>query len=101
MADVDVRLNPAAIAALGSEPGMRREIDRAADGMAGLAAAGAPKDTGRAAASIEGRPSTEDADAYDVSWDSSGYYLIFHEGGTAYVPAQHFLRHAFETYIHV
>lgn len=101
MADVDFRPDQAAIRGLEGDPAVQRETARAAEGLAELAAAGAPKETGRGAASIEATGSTVDQLAHDVSWDVDHYYLIFHEDGTKYVPAQRFLRHAYETYIHV
>lgn len=101
MADnVTVRLDRAAIRALGTDPNMRRYILDAGRGFAQRAAALAPKATGAGAASIRGDISAQDPSAADVSWDHDRFYMIFHEDGTRHIAGRHFMRTTLESYIH-
>lgn len=92
-------MDRAAIRQLEHAPFVAAEVLDAGRGLAARAAAAAPKRTGAGAASIQPYPSAT-PDAVDVSWSQRHFYLIFHEDGTRYLPAQHFLLDAFESYIH-
>lgn len=102
MPDIDLRLDHRALAALGWEPGVRREVHRAGRGMANLADRGAPNETGLLDLEIDSRPSASAKQAVgyteDISWTDRAYYGIFHNDGTKYVPARRFLEYAFRTY---
>ena len=98
MPDVTVKLDEAQIRAIEGDPETRAEVLRAADGMAELARQGAPRRTGRGAASIRGTVSADDPDAVDVSWSHQYEYMINHEFGFRDHPGRHFLSRAFETY---
>lgn len=101
MADeVTVRMDPAQIRAIETDPGTRRDTLAAARGFARHAATLAPKRTGAGAASIGPFPAGDDQSASDVSWDQQHFYMIFQEDGARDVPGRHFLRTTFETYIH-
>lgn len=73
----------------------------AGEGMARMAAAAAPKRTGRGAASIGASPSASTPTAVDVSWDQAYFYMGFQESGTSRLAARRFLQSAFERYIYL
>jgi HK97 gp10 family phage protein len=98
-ADVTVNLDRAAIKALETDEFTVREILDAGQAFARRAAADAPKRTGAGAGSIAPWPSAERG-AVDVSWSQEYPYMIFQEDGTVHVPARHFLRNAYETFVH-
>ena len=98
-----VRLDRAAIAALGNDLAAAEETVRAAEGVAALARADAPKRSGDGARSIRPWPGRDQRGPYaDVSWDDDHYYMSFHEDGTSRGhKAQHFLRSALDRYKHL
>lgn len=97
---VVVKLVGRSILALAGDQPSQKYIFDAGVRMAIRAGALAPKDTGRGAASIAPTPAWDDSTAVNVTWSNQYPYLIFQEDGTKYVPARHFLRDAFESYIH-
>lgn len=104
---VTVNLDPRQIERLKTDPPTQKEIRRAGYQLAKKAALQAPRNTGRGANSIRGQVSAEDPTAADVAWGQRYYYMIFHEDGYQPSPTsprragEHFLRNAFEHYIHV
>jgi len=94
----------AAIAALKTDPEVVAYIEVAAEGLAAIERALAPKDTGAGAASIAVRPSRAKG-ALQVGWDKPHYYLSFQNNyamlGTKANPNYRFALDALERYVHV
>lgn len=100
MASVGVRIrwDPKAIRELRTDPQVMRTTMEAAQGLGREMSAGAPKDTGAGAASIEARAAKRAAGAVDVGWDAAHFYLIFPEYGTKFIDEQRFARDALDRY---
>lgn len=99
MADVRLTWDERELAALVRDESLRRELLASGGQIAAAAAADAPRRTGAGAASIHPEAVFEDAAwTVRVGWDQLHYYMRFHDLGTRYVPAQHFLEHALDRY---
>ncbi len=90
-----VRLNQAVIDARGSSEDAKRLLAKWGGQIAADARAGAPKDTGAMAASIDYEVGEDSKGAYvRVSWSKDRFYLLFSEVGTSKKSARPFLRPA-------
>lgn len=92
-----VRVDDAAIRALGRSDEVRGTLERVADQVAERARQTAPKASGEGAASI-GSEVVRDGEslAARVSWDRDHFYMQFVETGTSKMPARPFLRPALD-----
>jgi HK97 gp10 family phage protein len=92
-----VRLDDAAIRALGESADVQNALESVGRQVADRARAAAPKATGAGAASISHEVATDsDGTHVRVSWDNDHFYLIFSELGTSKMPARPFLRPALD-----
>lgn len=92
MGDVTIVLHQMAIDDLAKDPGMRAGLLEAAVPVVHRAAAHAPKNTGRGAASIRAEAVLDGPEwTARISWDRDHYYMYFRERGTRQLPARPFL----------
>jgi HK97 gp10 family phage protein len=92
-----VRLDDAAIRALGASADVQNALESVAGQVANRARTAAPKATGEGAASISHEVATDsDGTHVRVSWDIDHFYMLFVEVGTSRMPARPFLRPALE-----
>lgn len=97
MADVRVKVDPAAVQALLRDRDPIAWITAVGEDMARRLAAVTPKDTGAGAASIAARRDPTSG-ASDVGWDAEHGYLRFPEFGTVHQREQRFARGLLDRY---
>lgn len=92
-----VRLDDAAIRALGASADVKDALESVGRQVADRAATAAPKASGEGAASISHEVATDaDGTHVRVSWSNERFYMLFVELGTSRMPARPFLRPALE-----
>jgi HK97 gp10 family phage protein len=95
--DTRVVLHHHEIEALLGDPEIRMALLEAAGPVVLDARAGAPKLTGRGAASIRAESVLDGPQqTVHVSWDRDHFYMSFQDLGTSRLPALHFLEDALE-----
>jgi len=99
-ASVRFRWDRAAINALKTDPPVRAEILRAAEGMAEQIRQATPRASGAGADSIGVHPAPRAVGAFDAGWDKTHFYLGFPESGTKFQAAQGFAWRVLQHYIH-
>lgn len=90
-ARVRVTVDPAAIKALESDPGVLAGVADVAEAAARVMRNRAPKDTGEGAESIHVEPDPDDPGSR-IGWDPDHFYMAFPEFGTEHEPARPFMR---------
>lgn len=95
--DVTVIVDMAAVGQLGRDPQLRDALMDIAQPVVQAAKAGAPKRTGRGAASIHAEPVLDQLEwTAHISWTRDAFYMGFVDRGTSVLPARPFLEHALE-----